>query len=342
MGIYVRGMTALTEAQPSVDGLLRSAAADLERFLAELHELSEDDDGWRAAVSARCQSLSDELRQVREQVLALREQLSGQYQRVCAAIEEIRHALLQDRESLTSDRDGTGLTSFRDALSQGVEALRVELQARRIDVGVELPRDDDRTPKLLRALFHVAMGIGCVGLYQFVLSREVALLLLAGFVAFFGGVEVARRFSTRINSFWVDRVFVFVARPQERYRTNSATYYMLGLALITLVADRTAVCAAILVLAFGDPIASAVGHRWGRYRFANGKSLIGSLAFLLSSAMALGAYFSAFSGLSPATWAIAAAAMAFAGTLTELVSGRIDDNFSIPVVTAAVGMVMLG
>ncbi len=335
-------MMVLTEVQPSIDGLLRSAATELERFLAELHELSEDDDGWRAAVSARCQSLSDQLRHVREQVQDLREQLASQHRRVCATIDEIRYALHQDRASLTSERNATGLSSFRDALGQGLDALLVELQAKRIDVDADRSHVEDRTPKLLRAVFHAAMGIGCVGLYQFVVTREVALLLLAGFVTFFGGVEVARRFSTRINSFWIDRVFVLVARPQERYRTNSATYYLLGLAVVTWMADRTTCCAAILVLAIGDPIASALGHRWGGYRFSNGKSLVGSLAFLLSAALVLIAYFSTFSGLSPATWALAAACMAFAGTLTELVSRRIDDNFAIPVVTAAVGMLMLG
>ncbi len=335
-------MTALTEVQPSIDGLLRSAAAELEGFLAELHEISDDDDGWRAAVSARCQSLSDQLRQAREQVQDLREQLASQHRRLCAAIDEIRYALHLDRESLTSEPDGNGLSRFRDALGLGLEALRVELQARRIDGAAGPASAEDRKPKLLRAVFHVAMGIGCVALYQFVFTREVALWLLAGFVTFFGGVEVARRFSTRLNNFWVDRVFVFVARPQERYRTNSATYYMLGLALVTWMADQTVCCAAILVLALGDPIASAVGHRWGGYRFSNGKSLVGSLAFLLSAALVLVAYFSVFSGLSLATWALTAACMAIAGTLTEQLSGPIDDNFAIPVVTAAVGMLMLG
>jgi dolichol kinase len=335
-------MTALVDVQPSIDGLLRSAAAELERFLDELHELSEEDDSWRAAVSARCLSLSDQLRHAGDQVRELRDQLASQHQRVCATIDEIRYALRQDRESLVSERDVTGLKSFRDALSEGLEALRAELKARRIDGGATLPRVQDRSPKLLRALFHVAMGLGCVALYQFVVTRELALWLLTGFVTFFGGVEVARRFSTSINNFWVDRVFVFVARPQERYRTNSATYYMLGLAAVTWMADRTVCCAAILVLALGDPIASAVGHRWGGYRFSNGKSLGGSLAFLLSTGLVLVAYFSAFSGLAPANWALAAACMALAGTVTELTSGRIDDNLAIPVVTAAVGMLILG
>ncbi len=335
-------MMGRAEVQPSIDGLLRSAAADLQRFLRELHELSEDDDGWRAEVSARCQALRDQLRHLGEELQNLRAQLASQHQRVCAALDEIRYALHLDRESLTSERDGTGLKSFRDTLSEGLDALLVELQARRIDVGAVRPAVEDRKPKLLRAVFHVAMGLGCVGLYQFVVTREVALLLLAGFVTFFGGVEVARRFSSRINSFWVDRVFALVARPQERYRTNSATYYMLGLAAVTWMADQTVCCAAILVLALGDPIASAIGHRWGGYRFRNGKSLAGSLAFLLSTALALAAYFSVFSDSPPAAWAFAAAAMALAGAVTELLSGRIDDNLAIPVVTAAVGMLLLG
>ena len=332
-------MVAPADAQSSIDGLLRDAADDLRRFLSELHELSADDEAWRALVAARWQSLHEQLRHVRQEIQGLREQLASQHQHACAAIDAICHTLQQDHESLTRDGDRNRLSTFRDTLAQGLDALLAEIQARRIDLGAEAPRED-RTPKLVRSLFHAAMGIACAALYQLVVSREVALRLLAGFVIFFGGVEIARRFSARVNDFWVDRVFGRVARPRERYRTNSATYYMLGLTLITWVADRTICCSAILVLAVGDPIASAVGFRWGRRRFANGKSLVGSLAFLLAAAATLALYLAVFSGVPPAKWALVAAAMAIAGTLTELVSGRIDDNFAIPVVTAAVGMLL--
>ena len=161
------------------------------------------------------------------------------------------------------------------------------------------------------------------------------------FVVFFGGVEILRRYSRAINDFWTDRVFGGLGRPQERYRVNSASYYLWGITLITLFAPRTIVCAALLILAFGDPLASAVGYRVGLWRFRNGKSLGGTLTFFLVSSLVVGLYLGLLADLGPATWIGLTACMALAGALAELFNGRLDDNLVIPVVSAGAGMLFL-
>jgi dolichol kinase len=94
-------------------------------------------------------------------------------------------------------------------------------------------------------------------------------------------------------------------------------------------------------LAVGDTAASLVGRRWGRTRLRNGRSLEGTAAFALvagtSSALTLRLGY-------PMAWSQAllmGAVAGVAGALTELSSERLDDNFSIPVMVAAVLTVVL-
>ena len=327
-------MTAATQAQPGVEEQLRTAADNIAAFLAELRSDRAGADNWWASVRSRCQEHSDFLCLVRTRMKQRRE-------RVRVAIDDLLTALSAESTRLVTEDDETGFGAFQDALRQRYDEFVDAVRARRIDLPVADLVDANREPKLKRALFHVGMGVGCAALYQFAFSRNTALLLLAGFIAFFGSVEIARRFSKRINDFWVDRVFAAVARPQERYRTNSATFYMLGMGVITLLAPKTVTCAALLVLAVGDPIASAIGHRWGLVRFRHGKSLGGSLAFLVASSILVMLYLGFYGSLPSTTWIPMAFAMVSVGALTELFSGKVDDNFAVPVAAAAAGMLML-
>lgn len=333
-------MTTLTWASTPADQLLLSAARDMEDFLAELRRVDVDDDGWRASMSSKCKALN-------ERLSGLHARLEDHVRGARSAIHELRSALTAYRQGLSEGATMPSLSELEASLTEHYDALVETLRSRRVAIPAELERaleadgDADRAPNLKRAAFHVAMGVACAALYQLVVDKRLALILLGTFVVFFGAVEILRRYSKSINDFWTDRVFGAVGRPQERYRVNSASYYMWGMALITLFAPKTIVCAALLVLAFGDPMASAVGYRVGLHRFGNGKSLGGTLAFFIVTSLAAGAYLAFFGGLSTPVWIGLAATMAGAGALAELVGGRIDDNLVIPVVAAAMGMFFL-
>ena len=93
---------------------------------------------------------------------------------------------------------------------------------------------------------------------------------------------------------------------------------------------------AVVVLAVADPMAALVGRRFGCTHLYRGRTLEGSLAFvasgsLCSMAVLLGFYPSLGWGAA----LITALAASVAGAVTELVSGRLDDNFSIPLAAAA-------
>jgi len=331
-------MTALTHVATPADELLWAAARDIEKFLAEVRRLNTDDDAWRDLIAVKCSALS-------EQLSNLHTRLENQVQGARAAIEDLRLTLTEYPEEITNGAGIPSLRDFQDSMGQRYDAFMETLRAQRLTIRADQAMDAaseslaNRQPKLKRAFFHVLMGVSCVGLYQFVVNKGTALVLLSAFVVFFGAVEILRRFSTRINDFWTDRVFRGIGRPQERYQTNSASYYLWGMTLIALVAPKTIVCAALLILSFGDPAASAFGHRVNLVRFKNGKSLGGMLAFVLVSGLVAGLYLGLYGGMSTAGWIGLTAVMAMAGAVAELSNGKVDDNFAIPVACAGAGMV---
>jgi dolichol kinase len=332
-------MTALTQTAPPADELLLSAARDIGSFLTEIRRINTADDSWRSTISAKCKALN-------ERLSGLHARLENQVRGARTAIENLRSALTEYLEDITNGAGLPGLEEFLTSMGRRYDELMETLRSRRLTLPAELERElaeltEDRTPKLKRAAFHILMGVACAGLYQFVLDKRLALTLLGSFVLFFGAVELLRRYSKPLNDFWTDRIFGAVGRPQERYRINSASYYMWGMALIAVFAPKPIVCAALLVLAFGDPIASAVGHRISLYRFKNGKSLGGTLAFFVATSLLAGLYLALYSGLSTPVWIGLAACMALGGALSEQLSGKLDDNLVIPIATAGTGMLFL-
>jgi dolichol kinase len=196
-----------------------------------------------------------------------------------------------------------------------------------------------RLPSWARSVFHLVCGLGGVALYQLVLPYEVAVGILLSLVGLFTFLEVSRRFSPAFNDFMVDRLFGPISRPQERYRVNSATFYLLALTLIVIFTPLQAACAGALVLAFGDPLASAIGSRWGRTKLVHDKSLQGSLAFFGSAFAVLVGYFLLSAPQLAWPQALSAAAsLAAVGALVELFSDKLDDNFTVPVAVALMGM----
>ena len=86
----------------------------------------------------------------------------------------------------------------------------------------------------------------------------------------------------------------------------------------------------LVVLGFGDPFAAIIGRRFGRIRLPGGRSLEGSLAFVVAgTVMSLPVLWLAHHLTFGAALGVAAIG-ASAGALAEVLSGRLDDNFTIP------------
>lgn len=227
--------------------------------------------------------------------------------------------------------------------------LKGQLREAYAGLSTALRNEQVRVPELrptnyTRSLFHMFSGLICLGLIVLLDPWQLPLAALV-FAGSAWLMETMRHISPRAN----DRMMAFfgpIAHEQERDRINSGTWYMTALVLLSLTFSPLLCAVAVAVLGFADPLAALVGRRWGRTRLVNNRSLEGTLTFVLTGTLAARA---AMLLVDPSAtplqqWLIALAA-AVAGALAELYSRRVDDNFSIPVISAgaaALAMALLG
>ncbi len=192
---------------------------------------------------------------------------------------------------------------------------------------VDLEDAVDRTsgPQPLRRLFHAATGLSIVLALEVAgLPRWPAIWILAVAVAVLGAADVLRARSEVANSLFF-RLFRHLASPRDAEGLASSTWYALGALVVLSLFPYHAAISAILVLALADPVASYAGRRWGRIPFLRG-SLEGTLIFTLV----------ALAVLIPRHPPLIAVVTALCAAIVERVSWPFDDNFTVPVSTAAV------
>ena len=185
-----------------------------------------------------------------------------------------------------------------------------------------------------RSLFHFSSAALALASVALLPSRGWLLAIAIAFAGYCWSMEIARRLSPAIN----DRLMRFygpIAHAHERYRVNSATWYATALVALALFGTKPAMMAALAVLGVADPIAGLVGRRWGRRKLRAGRSLEGTLAFLVSGTLAA-ALALVLAGVHHPGAVLAFAALAgLTGAVAELVSTRLDDNLTIPVTVGA-------
>jgi dolichol kinase len=171
---------------------------------------------------------------------------------------------------------------------------------------------------VLRKLFHIS-GI-VIPLLYLLADKEVALIVAAGIFV----IDIVLETLRIKGSMKVDFIENSMKKEESNRLSGSFFYILSGLVTIILFEKNVAV-SSLFILSVADPLSSLLGSRFGRVRFL-GKSLEGTTTFFAVSFLIL----RAFSFTIPV-----AAACAIISSLTELVSSRfVDDNLSIPLVTA--------
>jgi dolichol kinase len=239
-------------------------------------------------------------------------------------------ALATELPQLTAEVDGKSRwLAFKKRIQPAYARVAESLRAEEIHVPSLRPTNH------ARSIFHAATALVALALIELV-SKSSLIALAAGWAAFAWGCEIARRLSPKVNQKLM-ALFAPVAHQHETKRVNSATWYATALVILAALAPAAVCAVAVMVLGFGDPTAALVGRRFGRVRLLHGRSLEGSLAFVVSGAAVSVLVLRLFhAGISPLHALVAAVAGAFAGAVAELVSLRVDDNFSIPL-SAALG-----
>lgn len=220
---------------------------------------------------------------------------------------------------------------LRERLMPAYERLAAALRARSLRAPTLRPTN------WFRIGFHVTAAVVSLLLLEVFLSHRGTLLATGGFALFAWILETARMTSPRANDFLMNLWFFrHIRHPQEAHRVNSATWYGTALLLLAIISPTFASAAALAVLGVGDPLAGLVGRRWGRRAIGGGRTLEGSIAFVVGAGLAA---FLVLSLWHPAAgWPLLAAvalAASLAGAVTEAVTRRMDDNFVVPLAAAA-------
>ena len=223
--------------------------------------------------------------------------------------------------------------AYRKKLVPEYEALAASLKMQDIHLTSLRPTNYSRN------VFHVGSAI-CVMLLIEVFMTSNQLAWLAGSAAAMGWtLEIARRRSRQVNELlmWV---LGPVAHPHERHRVNSSTWYTTALLILSLTVGPMLGALAVIVLGAADPAAAIVGRKFGRTKLLADRTLEGTSAFVVAGTLASLVVMAIFHpDLSWTQMLLIGGAASLVGGIAELVSKRIDDNFSIPLAAAAGGAI---
>src|SRR3990172_6860622 len=195
-------------------------------------------------------------------------------------------------------------------------------------------RGGGRETGSMRRLFHLIKGSSLFLILAYSDRTKGILLILSLFIVTII-IETIRLYLPGVNRLFF-HYFHSLLRGEEKKKLTGTAYFLGGVLLSILLFDVDIALFSITILTVGDPAASTIGKRWGRHRI-KGKSLEGSMAFLIS-AMIMGLILQRLWPGLPATVIIVGA---LTGTLTELLSTKVNDNLLIPLAAAgAMGTVL--
>ncbi len=335
---------------------LAALTLDLHAFLLRLHDrrAAWSEPAWVESARRSGRELAERVSAAREaatrhwetvgrRMASARSNASLRYQKLSASLEGMATNLRTLTSELAESSRKATAREWCDRLSWSYEDMvRALRRARLASRGIKLSLPHLKPVNYSRNVFHVAMGVVSVALYELFLDWPTTILILGVLSALVIAAEVSRAFIPGVNRWLVTLpVFKQTIRPREMGRINSASSYCLTLTAMCILAPMAAVETGLLVLALADPAASILGMRYGRRKLWKSKSVLGTLAFfgvaLITSAVVLGLR----SGLGP--WGIAAAsgAVAAASAATELFSDRLDDNFSVLAVATGVAALFM-
>ena len=73
-----------------------------------------------------------------------------------------------------------------------------------------------------------------------------------------------------------------IIKEHEIERYNGSIPYALGFIFLFLFMSNPIISLSCIIMVIADPAAAIIGSKWGKLRFSNGKSLVGSVAFFLT------------------------------------------------------------
>lgn len=196
--------------------------------------------------------------------------------------------------------------------------------------GVQEAVNNNNLPdKPWRKLWHLAGGL-FFPILAFFIPRE-ALLITVGVITGVSVIWEITRLASPGVRLWSFKNLRILLKREDQIQPTGTTCLLLASLLIFLLFEKYIAITSLLFVAIGDPIASAVGKKYGKHAVSR-KTLEGSLACLMSCFL-IGIL---MNRLNPALTLTVATGGAICAAIVEMLSIHVDDNFTMPLLSASV------
>jgi dolichol kinase len=155
------------------------------------------------------------------------------------------------------------------------------------------------------------------------IGHQSLLILLGCLALIIVGLDIFRIFSKK--------QFSAIFKQKEAMHFSSMTSFLVSSFIVFLLFPQHVAYLCLVFILFGDLLSKLIGIKYGRINLIHGRTLEGSLGFLAGCLYA-GIILYAIFGFN-ILWLITGSIVA---TFTELFSWKIDDNFSVGIITGTV------
>ncbi len=183
-----------------------------------------------------------------------------------------------------------------------------------------------------RKLFH-ALGVTIILIIFNQLSYQEAVFVSGLLCAVFIPLDFLRSRSTKIQNFFMTYGQRWM-RSNEINQLTAASYLFAGTFVVVALFPKKIAVLSLILLGIGDPISSIFGVLYGKDKLIGNKSIQGSLAGFIACTLVAVVYYYIHNLMTERIILVSILTGAIAA-LTELIPiGKIDDNFTIPVLSA--------
>jgi dolichol kinase len=179
--------------------------------------------------------------------------------------------------------------------------------------------------EIKRKLVHLATLV-IPGGYAFT-SETTVLTFLIPFFLLYLVVDLLRHFHPGVASLFQKHFFGRVLREKEKPTLMGSTYFLFSSILTILLFPKSVAIASLLILILSDTAAALAGKGFGRIPVF-GKTLEGSITFLVSSLLIVWIY--------PCLERLSGSFAALGAAVVEVLPLPLDDNLTIPLVAGAI------
>jgi dolichol kinase len=193
--------------------------------------------------------------------------------------------------------------------------------------------------QLPRRIFHIANGSIIATLYLFYVEHSFVVHTIGIGVCLFYIFEQLRvKYPEYADSFSIISSYFY--RAEEQLKESAMIPYAMGLLLTILSFPKIIAVIAIFTLAISDPLSAIIGIKFGKHPFLENKTYEGSGAFFITSFLCMFLPFHFVLGLVIVKNLMFCFIWALLVTAFEALPSRVDDNLTIPLVTATLGWII--